>query len=456
MIDKSLDLDERFFANHKFEPGIGLAEYELASRKLDGAEKAFLWATNIATIFVPLVWYGGFRLQSDWLSKELDDTLSPILAVTFLVFSAILSLMALFHIIHLLKSKVISARKIILLRRAMGIRYGANSMVLPSWRLEGADNPFSIRMFPGFFAYSSFSVFVVIAFPALSILLLFDQVFTEQVIENSAPIFNPSRSSTIAAIVWITASLLIYRIYLREQYENTWLWLARLASWLLRIPLVGNVEYHMYRCKLEISEAARIRADVKGITPLAIAIEDKSFLNHRGLSWRGIGRAVLQYAKRNRVSGGSTITQQCARTNFLLTLHPAWKRKVVEIILAKWLESVLTKEEILRIYLTTARFDFRVYGFHRANYHFFNTNSENLSKANAFILIERLGNMHKRFLGDRVKELLGRLVKEGVLDNATVLEILGNYKTLLVQGRLETVSGASLDEISAHFEKNVN
>ena len=49
-------------------------------------------------------------------------------------------------------------------------------------------------------------------------------------------------------------------------------------AWVFKMPLVSNLEYKIYKCHLDVSEANRIHANIELIKPIAIAIEDKSFL----------------------------------------------------------------------------------------------------------------------------------------------------------------------------------
>lgn len=91
-------------------------------------------------------------------------------------------------------------------------------------------------------------------------------------------------------------------------------------------------------------------------TPLAClqavtAIEDKDFLEHRGVSATGIVRAVIRNLKAGRwAEGGSTITQQLVK-NFFLSSKKTIRRKVEEQFLAVLLESQLNKDQILEMYL---------------------------------------------------------------------------------------------------------
>ena len=117
-----------------------------------------------------------------------------------------------------------------------------------------------------------------------------------------------------------------------------------------------------------------------------IAIEDRRFYSHWGIDPRGIGRAMVANMRGGGVrQGGSTITQQLAKTNFL-SGDRTIKRKAQEVIIAFWLEAWLTKKEILSRYLSSVYFGDGVYGLRAAAHHYFNRNPENLTLAQSAML----------------------------------------------------------------------
>jgi len=81
-----------------------------------------------------------------------------------------------------------------------------------------------------------------------------------------------------------------------------------------------------------------------------LATEDARFYEHGGVDYKGIGRAVWLLATTNdkRVPGGSTITQQVAR-QFFLSSEYSYTRKLAEILLARKIESELSKDEIFEL-----------------------------------------------------------------------------------------------------------
>ena len=94
-----------------------------------------------------------------------------------------------------------------------------------------------------------------------------------------------------------------------------------------------------------------------------LATEDARFYEHGGVDYKGIARAVwlLATTSDRRVPGGSTITQQVAR-QFFLSSEYSYTRKLAEILLARKIESELSKDEIFELYLNKSFFGNRAYG----------------------------------------------------------------------------------------------
>ena len=128
-------------------------------------------------------------------------------------------------------------------------------------------------------------------------------------------------------------------------------------------------------------------AELDALTPAAfIAIEDRRFRRHWGIDPRAIGRAMVANFQAGGVrQGGSTITQQLAKTSFLSS-DRSLKRKAQEVIIAFWLEAWLTKDEILSRYLSSVYFGDGVYGLRAASRHYFGRSPENLNLAQSAML----------------------------------------------------------------------
>jgi penicillin-binding protein 1A len=136
-----------------------------------------------------------------------------------------------------------------------------------------------------------------------------------------------------------------------------------------------------------VKEAPVDVTKLQPLTPAAfVAIEDRRFYSHWGIDPRGIARAMVANIRAGGVrEGGSTITQQLAKTSFLSS-DRSFSRKAQEVIIAFWLEAWLTKQEILSRYLSSVYFGDGVYGLRAAAHHYFAREPENLSLAQSAML----------------------------------------------------------------------
>jgi len=117
-----------------------------------------------------------------------------------------------------------------------------------------------------------------------------------------------------------------------------------------------------------------------------VAVEDKRFFRHLGVDPYGLGRAMTRnLSSGSMVEGGSTITQQLAKTSFTGADRTAF-RKVQEAFIALWLEAWLSKEEILSRYLSNVYFGDNVYGLRAASNHYFSVEPERLTLEQAAML----------------------------------------------------------------------
>ena len=102
-----------------------------------------------------------------------------------------------------------------------------------------------------------------------------------------------------------------------------------------------------------------------------LAIEDRRFYVHIGVDPWGVLRAAVRNTLAGGVrAGGSTITQQLAKNSFLSSDQTA-ARKLRELFIALWLETWLSKEEILSRYLSNVYFGDNVYGLRAASRRYF-------------------------------------------------------------------------------------
>ena len=131
----------------------------------------------------------------------------------------------------------------------------------------------------------------------------------------------------------------------------------------------------------EVGEQRRIPVKLADIPqPLidaVLATEDVSFYEHRGVDPRGIARAIWR-SSQGDTQGASTITQQLAR-NFFLTPERHIERKIKEAILALEIEKVLSKQEILELYLNKIYLGYRSFGVAAAAKTYFGKNLDQLT-----------------------------------------------------------------------------
>jgi penicillin-binding protein 1A len=116
-----------------------------------------------------------------------------------------------------------------------------------------------------------------------------------------------------------------------------------------------------------------------------VSAEDKHFYEHKGYDIQGILKAGLDAAQGGRLRGASTITQQVMK-NFLLDGSRSFERKIKEIILASRLETTLSKDEILELYLNEIFLGQNSYGVTAAADTYFGKNLEELTPGEAAYL----------------------------------------------------------------------
>jgi penicillin-binding protein 1A len=117
-----------------------------------------------------------------------------------------------------------------------------------------------------------------------------------------------------------------------------------------------------------------------------LATEDRRFYDHFGIDFAGTARALITNAQAGGVrQGGSSITQQLAK-NLFLNNERTIERKVKEAFLAVWLETRLTKNEILKLYLDRAYMGGGTFGVDGAAHFYFNKSARDVNLAEAAML----------------------------------------------------------------------
>jgi len=133
--------------------------------------------------------------------------------------------------------------------------------------------------------------------------------------------------------------------------------------------------------------AAMRLSEMSPYIPMAvIAIEDRRFHSHFGFDPIGFTRAMVRNVRAGRlIQGGSTLTQQLAK-NIFFEHERTFKRKVQELIMAIWLETKFTKDQILEMYLNRVYFGSGSYGVDAASRRYFGKSARDVNLAEAALL----------------------------------------------------------------------
>lgn len=179
----------------------------------------------------------------------------------------------------------------------------------------------------------------------------------------------------------------------------------------------------------ELRGTPAARADLPDhLVKAIVAIEDRRFFDHGGIDFRGVARAAWRNFRANGVvEGGSTITQQLAKIEFL-TSERTMKRKADEALIALRLEARLSKDDILTRYLNNVYFGGGAVGIGAAALAYFDKPVSDLTLAESAMLAgiirapSKANALHN--LEDaqtRASVVLGAMVESGVLTEAEAL-----------------------------------
>jgi monofunctional biosynthetic peptidoglycan transglycosylase len=140
--------------------------------------------------------------------------------------------------------------------------------------------------------------------------------------------------------------------------------------------------------------------DYENISPAlgraVIGAEDQDFCTHHGFDWKDIHEALREHQRHPRkpLRGASTISQQVARTMFLLPVR-SWVRKGVEAYLTVLIEALWPKKRILTAYLNLVDWGHGNFGAEAASQAYFHKSASRLTTAEAARLAAILPNPQK-------------------------------------------------------------
>ena len=169
-----------------------------------------------------------------------------------------------------------------------------------------------------------------------------------------------------------------------------------------------------------------------------IAVEDKDFYKHKGFDPLTPLRIIKNFFYFGKVTGGSTLTQQLART-VLLTTDRTVNRKIKELILSIQIDAKYSKDEILGMYLNEVPYGGASWGIGPASEQYFNKPVKELNLAESVILagLPQLPSVYSPYSKtptayvDRTKHVLNRMVEDGYISQQLAdetFEQVKNYK----------------------------
>ncbi len=181
-----------------------------------------------------------------------------------------------------------------------------------------------------------------------------------------------------------------------------WLWRAALlavaAMLLLQLWYLGWIAAYRWINPAETAFMARERARLETVRPGArlkhvwvdyeaispqlkravIAAEDARFIEHEGVDWDAVQKALEANRKRGRPArGGSTISQQLAK-NLFLSPERSYVRKGQELVITYMIEALWDKRRILEVYLNVAEWGDGVFGAEAAARHYYGASAARL------------------------------------------------------------------------------
>ena len=182
-----------------------------------------------------------------------------------------------------------------------------------------------------------------------------------------------------------------------------------------------------------------------------IATEDARFYNHNGIDSRSLLRVFFKTILLNKQSagGGSTITQQLAKNLFGREIKGPFALFVIktkEALLARRIEKVFTKTEILTLYLNTVPFGENIYGIEAASQRYFNKKVEQLNIEESAVLVGMLKannvynpRLHPENAKSRRNIVLNQMRKykyleASIVDSLRKLPLILNYTNLESEG----------------------
>ncbi len=187
----------------------------------------------------------------------------------------------------------------------------------------------------------------------------------------------------------------------------------------------------------------------KVMTDAVLAIEDSRFYEHGGVDYKGVLRAALANLGRIKSQGASTITMQVAR-NVYLSSEKTYTRKIYEILLTFKLEHMLTKDQILEIYMNQIFLGNRAYGFAAASEAYFDKQLKDITIAEAAMLagLPKAPSAYNPIVNPKRAKTRQLHIIERMLENGF---ITAEQATLAKAEELKVKSGSNNTKVHAEY-----
>ena len=190
--------------------------------------------------------------------------------------------------------------------------------------------------------------------------------------------------------------------------------------------------------------------------------EDRIFYKHHGFSFKAVMRAVVGKLTGRSLGGGSTLTQQIAGTLYCDRSDMSIMRKIKELWWAIQMERHLSKNEILELYLNKIYFGGGTYGVNAASKYYFGHSAEEITPAEAAILVIQLSNPafynpfdHPNRAMDRQKDVLNFMVKAGYISKENADDSFEDFWSNFDYTRTSTSAYMMRDDKAPWFSEYV-
>ena len=354
------------------------------------------------------------------------------------------------EIAKLQKQSILCKRKIVLLRELLNIDYSAYD-VLPKNDISGAKNPFLIRYSQEIPA--SYRMILLISW-CFNCLLLFYIYY-----------LNNSMFGLYLAIsiIQFLSLIILYKRGILERYESFYSIVGCMLSRILHVKIIETFENTIHSNLTALTEAKRLNLNLEDYYKILIAIEDKNFYKHKGIDIKRIFAIFIRclipncalkslsrftkdknndlykniYKITQIKGGGSTITQQYFRSNFIIDFHKKYRRKILELYFSRfWINCFFDKQTQLNLYLVSVRFDKNVIGIISAHQYFFGKIIRYPTKSQIFVLLDRLSNVNSTILAENIFYKLESLFSIKLINQEDIISILCCYKNLISNNKI--------------------